>query len=547
MLPLLSRLFEPLNNGAEVTRLLLDILHVRISNVTLIKEITAHPDYPGLVSISDMLTRYGVSNIAANFPPDKFIQLPTPFITQLKGGQQGVDYLTVVTQITDSTCHFFDPERHKWSTSSLEVFMKKCTGLVLLTEAEDGAGEQKYEQKIREERIEWIRRYLLVMGLPVMVLLSGIMAFVQNGIGALLPFFLVVATLSGFITTCLLIWYELDQYNPLMQQFCSAGKKINCSAVLQSDAAKVAGVSWSAIGLTYFSGELLFLLFSGFIYPGALFILSWLNALALPYVVYSLYYQWKIVKQWCVLCLCVQGILLLQATFLACGGWYSLSSWNTVTPALLVTLVIAFVFPLMMVALLMPLLQKSKGSEKNKVELQRLKHNPQIFDALLLRQKAVLESTDGLGIILGNPHATHKIIKVCNPYCGPCAKAHTPMEELLHNNPDLQIQVIFTAMNNEKDKRMPPVKHLLAIAEAGDEAIIRQALDDWYLSPSKDYDVFASKYSVNGLLEKQGAKIEAMHQWCEKTQISFTPTFFVNGYQLPEIYHVGDLKYFLSV
>jgi protein-disulfide isomerase len=97
--------------------------------------------------------------------------------------------------------------------------------------------------------------------------------------------------------------------------------------------------------------------------------------------------------------------------------------------------------------------------------LQRLRHNPQIFNALLAKQKVVTESTEGLGIILGNPNATNKIIKVCNPYCGPCARAHIPMEELLNNNPDVQIQIIFTATNKEGDVRASPVRHLLDIYE----------------------------------------------------------------------------------
>jgi protein-disulfide isomerase len=53
---------------------------------------------------------------------------------------------------------------------------------------------------------------------------------------------------------------------------------------------------------------------------------------------------------------------------------------------------------------------------------------------------------------------------------------------------------------------------------------------------------------MNGELKKQENKIDAMQSWCDKTGIYFTPTFFVNGFQLPEeIYNVNDLKYFLSV
>ena len=37
------------------------------------------------------------------------------------------------------------------------------------------------------------------------------------------------------------------------------------------------------------------------------------------------------------------------------------------------------------------------------------------------------------------------------------------------------------------------------------------------------------------------------HQtWCNENQISFTPTFFIAAYQLPELYKVEDLQYFIG-
>jgi len=53
---------------------------------------------------------------------------------------------------------------------------------------------------------------------------------------------------------------------------------------------------------------------------------------------------------------------------------------------------------------------------------------------------------------------------------------------------------------------------------------------------------------MNGELKMLKDKIKTMYEeGCDKTEIVFTPTFFINDYQLPEIYNVADLKYFLSV
>ncbi len=41
-------------------------------------------------------------------------------------------------------------------------------------------------------------------------------------------------------------------------------------------------------------------------------------------------------------------------------------------------------------------------------------------------------------------------------------------------------------------------------------------------------------------------KIEVMNEWCKEVDIQFTPSIFINGYQLPDVYAIGDLKYFLA-
>lgn len=46
---------------------------------------------------------------------------------------------------------------------------------------------------------------------------------------------------------------------------------------------------------------------------------------------------------------------------------------------------------------------------------------------------------------------------------------------------------------------------------------------------------------MNGELQEQDTKIDAMHDWCKAEQITHTPTLFINGYQLPQEYSIEDL------
>ena len=164
---------------------------------------------------------------------------------------------------------------------------------------------------------------------------------------------------------------------------------------------------------------------------------------------------------------------------------------------------------------------------------------------LTKKQKQIITPVEGLDIDIGNPNAGHTLVKVCNPYCGPCAKAHLKIERLITGNANIKAKVIFTATTDEKDYRTVVVQHLMAIASQNNGQHTAQALDDWYLADKKDYKNFAEKYPLNGAIAQQTDAIKKMEKWCEKNKIVATPTIFINGYQLPDVYDIGDLEYFL--
>lgn len=275
--------------------------------------------------------------------------------------------------------------------------------------------------------------------------------------------------------------------------------------------------------------------------------MAWVNLVVIPYTIFSVYYQWKVAKQWCVLCLAVQFLLIVE--LIVSLFTKQLISFNNdeLIPILLnAQIFVSLVLPMLVWYFFKPSLLAVQEAKQIKRELNRLKYDSHIFNTLLQKQKQITVSTNGLGICLGNIEASHTIIKVCNPYCGPCAKAHPELEDLMRNNPNVKIQIIFTTTNSENNLAQKPVKHLLAIAENSDSNIIHQALDDWYLADKKDYNQFAKKYPLENTLNNQNQKLENMSQWCKAIQIDFTPTIFINGYQMPHVYTVADLKYILA-
>jgi len=131
---------------------------------------------------------------------------------------------------------------------------------------------------------------------------------------------------------------------------------------------------------------------------------------------------------------------------------------------------------------LKPVFSKAKDSDLYQKAYKRLQYNPEIFNSLLTQQSKAANGWEQLGILVGNPNATNTIIKVCNPYCGPCARMHPIVEDIIKYNSNINLRIIFASRNNEHDENAIVAKHLLAIAAELNPDKIHKALDDWYLA-----------------------------------------------------------------
>ena len=522
-------------NPSQVAVQLIRKMKVPVTASTVMDTIEHHPDYPSMYSISDSLRKWNIESLALQIEPERINELPVPFIAHSTVGRGNFILVNKVNCVVD-----YIDEKGKRRQKGREEFDKEWSKIVLLAEKNEQSGEQNYLSSKRRQKINTLRIPLIILAFLLLIGLYSVFAsdlFITS---------LLLLKLAGCVVTGLLLWFEIDKSNPVIQQICSGGKNPNCTAVLSSKEAKLFNfLSWSEVGFFYFTGSFLFLMLNANQYLSGLSLVSWLNLLALPYIVFSIIYQWRVAKQWCLLCLSVQGVLVLEFVAGYFGYWSYSQSFNF-SSGEIVPLLSSFLVPISFWAAAKKIYMDAQNGQTFKKELSKLKYNKEIFTTLLSKQNQLTTLPEGLGITLGNPTASNTIIKVCNPYCGPCAKAHSLIEEVLKNNDDVKVQVIFAATSDEDDIKAKPVKHLMALHERNDNALIQRALSDWYNVEKKDYQVFSGKYYLmNDELQKQGSKLDAMDKWCKETAISFTPTFFVNGYKLPESYRIEDLKHLL--
>jgi hypothetical protein len=300
------------------------------------------------------------------------------------------------------------------------------------------------------------------------------------------------------------------------------------------------GISWGEIGFFYFFSTILLLLFQ-IPFDTKVICIAIANAFAVPYILFSIYYQWRVIKRWCPLCLTVQAALFMELAWSFINFWDSPLSFR-LDIQYVYLIILCIVLPILSWYWLKPFFKKANAANIYGAAYKRLQNNPEIFTGLLEQQTKAPDGWQNLGINIGNPNAKNTIIKVCNPYCKPCAIMHSVLEEIINNNKNVQLKIIFKTFGNVKDKDAIIANHLMAIAGNNNSINIQHALDDWYMAKQKDYSAFTRKYGLNRELQKQHAKLEAMSDWCREAEIPYTPTIFVNGYRLPENYDVKELK-----
>lgn len=537
-------IIAPLNNCENTGLELCKAMNIRITSTSLVREITEHPDYPSLLSISDMLTLNGVDNVAIKTSAARLTLLSTPFIIQIQTLTKQETFFTVVFKMSENDLEWINPETQKKEFVTFSQLNAQYTGFALVAEPTELSGEANFEKKWSKEKWNHFLKIACLLFIPLSVVVVILYFVIVHGIHeSVFSITYIILTLCGLIASVMLLLSETDQRSLILQKICTVGGRMNCTAVLDSHGAKIGGIHWSVIGVSYFLGVLLVLLVSGIVSHSVFEVAAWLSILALPYAIYSIIYQGFVVKQWCPLCLAVQSVFVTQFLIALSGGFF------VGIADLLISAVIPYAILIIISFLLvrgfMFGLQKSKASQYSFKALQRLKHDSCVFDTLLIKQKQISESPLGLGIALGNPEGKWHIIKVCNPYCTPCAMAHSILDSLLESNQEIKFQIIFTVAADNNDKRNRPIKLFLALQENHQD--VKQALVDWFKTEDKNYDEFAEQYSMSdNLLDNQIDNLEKMRDWCMKTEIRYTPTIFINNCQLPDVYTVTDLRYFLS-
>lgn len=500
---------------------LLKSLKVKYTSSNTMDLYMGHPHRNNLYGLSEMLTMYGVENIAIRLDDKKQIyDIETPFIAHT-----GNDFV-LVKKIHNGVVDYL------WHDKNIKVdfeqFKEIWSGVLLVAEANENSIEPDYFENRKKEIFNSILSALLY----VLLSLGGLFAFINADLFNSLNGIVVCLLLLGLYVCLLLLQKQMKIQSNYADKLCSLFKKSDCNNVLESDAAKFLGVfSWSEIGFGYFISTLLIYLF----FPHWISYSAWIHVFTLPYTLWSVWFQSYRVKQWCPMCLIVMCIFWLVFILnLFSGNLYSLPVISISS----LCIVLLYGLPFLITNQFVNVLTASYSKQKVVYEMNAIKLNENVFMSLL-RQNQHYEVTRFTSrILFGNVHAENLITVLTNPHCEPCARMHIKIGKLLQKAGDKYcVQYIFSSF---KESLYVSNKMLISAYMKGNEKGCKAIYDDWFKEGKNHKEKFFNGYNlqINDLVEEE---FNNHLNWIKQCKLKATPTILINGYILPEQYKIEDL------
>lgn len=270
-----------------------------------------------------------------------------------------------------------------------------------------------------------------------------------------------------------------------------------------------------------------------------------LSLLAIPAIIYSVYYQLINVKAWCLLCLSVSVILTFQIllTFFAISPQIDISKLYL---SLFIVLLSFTAISAIWLFIASKLIQE-KQYNILKIESTKFKRNYSVFKNLLHKNKPIETSIANTSeIVFGNSNSSLKLLVITNPFCGFCKEVHELVEEILMKYPE-QIFITIRFNINASDTESDLVKvtaRLLEIYNIEGEQQCLKAMHAIY--NKKEVQDWVKLF---GACEKPLQYQEVLlkeQKWCIDKQINFTPELLINGFAYPKAYKKDELLYFID-
>lgn len=486
-------------------------------------QVKTHADYPSLLAFSDALTFFNIPNIAIKLSFDNLESLEDSFVALLQNENES----QILFHVKKEKNLYLIKNNKKIIKLTKEELKKQWQGIVLLAEA-----PEKYVKKNTSKSNNIvITATIITLKIIFLFLVYYFTASLYFTLFCLLPIIGLFLSIEALKT-------ELGIESKISQSFCNIIPNADCKQIINSSKNKlIQKIKISDISFWFFASQLLTI----FVFSVAQLTTEFLNimifglALSIPMTLYSIYFQYKVEKKWCPICLSIIIIIYLEFSYLL-----FLNKGFQVSISTFIIFITLFSFIATLVYLIKPIFLEKKVINEKYIQQIRFSKNFDIFKNTLLKSET--QFFDREYIVLGNRESTHKISIVTSPLCKYCKDAHNLLDNIYNRfREDISISIRFNYYDKSTDKNL--YLRLAEIYETKGDSDFIFALSDWFENKSLEnwLNKFGNFENTLGIQEKL---IGITNENKEKG-LNFTPNIFLNQYNYPKQYESENLEYFV--
>jgi uncharacterized membrane protein len=479
----------------------------------------SHPNYPSLFAFTDSLDALSIENLAIKIPKEQFVDLPESFLSIYK------DDLVLITKNNQTI--IIETEKGKPQNLTFTEFLSGWEEVVI-------AVEPNLNPVLKKEKknTKWLLYFLPLIALTSLSIYYNEYTF--NAIVTLLISFI------GIVVSVFILQEKFGIKNQITSKFCNMNPSASCSSIITSKNSKINN---------YFNFTDLPLLYFGICFLSILvqpiqssIIISLLSVLSIPILIYSVWLQKFQLKKWCLLCLSVSFLMIVQSVFFV----FANSSFDIITQINFAVLLFVTITMASIWLIIKPVLETKYTLERNNIELNRFKRNFNFFQFL---SKDIEEYDDFeklKGITFGNKEASTQLTLILSPSCGHCHSTFEDAFELFQNYSEkIHLNILFNINPNNEDNRYKiVVENLLALNDQEPQKA-KEAIIDWHIN-QLSLETWTRKWAVETphlLINKQ---LQNQYYWCLKNEFNYTPVKIINENLFPKGYEIDELKYFIN-
>ncbi len=518
-----------LDNVIAIVHKAIKYYKIRVTRTTIQDYLLSHPHYPALKSVCDAFKKWGIEHYPLRLKIPEIMALQSPFLAHLNdgGGQLAFIYTVSEREVVYST------GQRKKMHEAWQVFATRLSGAVIIVNPNDKVGESNFGIKRNNEWLEILLLPIIIFTVLSIGLYNALTSNISIADKVYLP--LAGTIITGVFVSLVLALNEFKIHHAVLQSLCRFGKKADCHSVIDSRASRVFGwIGWSDIGFVYFTGLLLYML--QIQSQASLHLMAFVSALALPYPVYSIYYQAVKLKKWCMLCLLVQCIIVV--------GFILLLPY--LKPVTLVftdflSLTICFLVPGTFYYGLKLNWVRRNSQEKDHKALLTLRGDPEVFRLMLMKSEPLNIPVKENSLVFGNPAAENTLTVFMSFHCKHCSALFAKIRMLLTSLQKVKVVFVFWTDDDLLSRKL--INHIHRLYKEQRNERILVFIDNWFNNPESAMKELNSSDAIHEdcyYFEQISSENQLLFEQCE---INGTPQTFLDGYPYPSIFELEQIEF----